>query len=858
MQYYSGIVNRNEMVQLVREPQNPYDENAIKVVNIRGEQVGHVERYKACHMAPLLDRGLCKMEGLVTESRQGMYRMPCQISVFCRAERTAEVLQALEYGDIIIYDTAAPPKAGPSGKSPTGGKRRREEEEAEDVLLLPGSRQTMEPSPDILSPLFPHQKEALAWMVQRENKEELPPWWVAEQQPRGGAVVYTHRLTNSSSAERPASVRGGIFADDMGLGKTLVVLALIATNRPGAQLPPVVDLEPGACLDAAPPPPAPPKSKKSRASAGSRQAADHHRPSTATWQPPPPPAESQPPDLRGPRATLVVCPLTVLGNWTAQAAEHVAAGRLSLYVHHGPERLRDPALISRFDLVLTTYNVVASELGGGGDEDGGPKRAAAAAAPGALAGVRWLRVVLDEGHVVKNGRAKQTRAAMALKAERRWAVTGTPIQNSVRDLHSLVAFLRLEPFVDRAFWVRAIERPLQHRDPRGADRLRALLSVIALRRTKEGADGRRLVELPPKRVRVQAVELGGEEREVYGRLEADGQRIIGQLLREGTVMRNYQTVLVVILRLRQICDHASLCPAHARDLGIAVAAPGDADAPIGPEERERLASLLQDSLADDCPICLSAPVAAVITRCAHVFCRPCIQRVLVADKLRCPMCRAPVRPTELVEAPPPGEPEEGEGGRGPAAGGGAGEELKAAARRPSAKISALIASLKEAQADDPGVKSVVFSQFTAMLALLHEHLTGAGFRCARLDGGMAARQREAAMDAFRSARPGGPTVFLVSLKAAGVGVNLVTASRVYLMEPWWNPALEEQAMDRVHRLGQTKPVDVIRFAAAGSIEERMLELQAGKRELAAAAFGRRTAEQLRELRLKEVRLLMRL
>lgn len=114
------------------------------------------------------------------------------------------------------------------------------------------------------------------------------------------------------------------------------------------------------------------------------------------------------------------------------------------------------------------------------------------------------------------------------------------------------------------------------------------------------------------------------------------------------------------------------------------------------------------------------------------------------------------------------------------------------------------------------------------------------------------------MDAFRSARPGGPTVFLVSLKAAGVGVNLVTASRVYLMEPWWNPAVEEQAMDRVHRLGQTKPVDVIRFAAAGSIEERMLELQAGKRELAAAAFGRRTAEQLRELRLKEVRLLMRL
>lgn len=155
------------------------------------------------------------------------------------------------------------------------------------------------------------------------------------------------------------------------------------------------------------------------------------------------------------------------------------------------------------------------------------------------------------------------------------------------------------------------------------------------------------------------------------------------------------------------------------------------------------------------------------------------------------------------------------------------------------KIEALLNDLSSVRASnllnkDPLTKSVVFSQFTTMLTFCQEPLKKAGFKYVRLDGTMNRNQRSLALDSFKSDPE--VTIFLISIKSGGVGLNLVSACRVYLLEPYWNPAVEQQAVDRVHRLGQTRPVTTIRFIIKNSVEENMQKRQKYKTALAQKAL----------------------
>lgn len=146
-----------------------------------------------------------------------------------------------------------------------------------------------------------------------------------------------------------------------------------------------------------------------------------------------------------------------------------------------------------------------------------------------------------------------------------------------------------------------------------------------------------------------------------------------------------------------------------------------------------------------------------------------------------------------------------------------------------------------------------------MLLLLEKPLTAAGFKILRLDGSMNAKKRAQVIEEFQIPGPDTPTILLASLKASGAGINLTSASRVYLLEPWWNPAVEEQAMDRVHRIGQKEDVKIVRLIARNSIEERVLELQERKKKLATEAFERKGGPKNRkEVTMDELRTLMSL
>ncbi|XP_010909058.1 putative SWI/SNF-related matrix-associated actin-dependent regulator of chromatin subfamily A member 3-like 1 [Elaeis guineensis] len=822
LRYYSGTISGREMVGLVREPFNPHDANAIKVLNTRMAQVGHIERSVAAVIAPLLDSRLLSVEGIVPKppKNRNPYRLPCQVHIFARPDAIPLVRDALDRGDLQLIDESDPQFAlseaaivqerNSNSKSKAGNGARR----IDDIFALVGTEdeeksvQLEPPKEVVVSELYAHQKEGLGWLVRRENSSDLPPFW----EERSGKFVNV--LTNYQSHERPEPLRGGIFADDMGLGKTLTLLSLIASNGPGStSISSVNSLEGEDETSITSGRQKKSNSGKNAGRARKRRKLDDGVRST---------------EVLGPKTTLVVCPPSVFSSWITQLEEHTRPGSLKVYLYHG-ERTRETKELLRYDIVLTTYSTLAAEFS---DPESPMKE------------IEWLRVILDEAHLIKNFAAQQTKAVIALKAERRWAVTGTPIQNSSFDLFSLMAFLRFQPFSIKYYWQTLVQRPLAQGSKHGLSRLQALMGTISLRRTKDNQSGNKsMVGLPTKTIETCLVELSAEEREYYDHMESEAQNTVREYIDADTVLRNYSTVLHIILRLRQICNDMALCPSDIKSF-----LPSDTleDVTRNPELLKKLASLVEDGDDFDCPVCLSPPIKAVITTCAHIFCQACILRTLKHLNACCPICRHPLSKSDLFLAPSTQSSKD--------------DESKAfiSGRSVSSKVSTLLKLLLETKKQNHTVKSVIFSQFRKMLLLLEEPLKSAGFGILRLDGSMSARKRSEVIKEFGNSGPGAPTVLLASLRAAGAGINLTAASRVYLVEPWWNPALEEQAMDRVHRIGQQQEVRVVRLIVRDSIEERILELQERKKKLASGAFGSKAAKEQKQMRVEDVRIVMHL
>lgn len=889
LQYYDGHVQPYEMVILEREQNNVYDHWAIRVDNVRGQRVGHLPRTLVAHLSPLVDAGRVELEAAVHYGVHNAYKMPVFIDCYgdesdrdaiARAiNRTPHRFSCRPFGQRLYCgpDAIGPrsPRAPlePSVRAPHVRRlsatevSQRVNTMFDSLLTEDQQRAECEPATSVQTPLYPHQKEALAWMIQQERSDSLPVFWESRSGRNG--VEYLHTLTNFVSPMQPRSQRGGILADDMGLGKTLTSIALIATNKPGTAPPTVYTrVQVGA---------GPPKEPAEPAK-GHGQDTDGRRPSkkaktTVGWRSRAGSSKGQEkrsvqpaqkeddsvlgaepvlapivvPSLEGEadRPTLIVCPLSVLSTWKMQFEEHVFPGTLDVSVYYGPDRDRRRSAVAAHDVVLTTYNTLLSEVG---FRDG-------------LFGVNWLRIIADEAHYVKNAKTQTAKALEKISARFRWALTGTPIQNSLKDLHGILFYLHVEPLTDHSLFRRTIERPLIEGQPEGLPRLRALAGSLALRRTKHSSrQGIPLVTLPPKEVFIVEVELDTTARQKYERWETAGRALVSHMLAEGTLLLNYTSVIEVLLRLRQICCDPSLVmqdePKFAQ-LHISQSPHAKhSDQRVLPLHVMReLVDLLRAGLEDECPICLSEMQTPCVTPCRHIFCRRCIELVIARDKALCPLCRGELSIQHLVDMPPEIQPEDTTGASAEWALGKKGKTTQG--RPPSAKISVMLTRLNEAWATAPEEKHVVFSQFTSMLDLVEVALREQGVGCCRIDGRTPGPRREAFIRAFTSQDSSSPKVFLISLKAGGVGLNLTAANHVHLLEPWWSPAVEEQAADRIHRLGQRRPVRIHRYVVSQSIEERMLELQEEKRKLMAAAFGMRpTAEEVRATRLRDVRLLM--
>ncbi|XP_052173413.1 putative SWI/SNF-related matrix-associated actin-dependent regulator of chromatin subfamily A member 3-like 1 isoform X2 [Diospyros lotus] len=836
LQYYTGTISGREMVCLVREPLNPYDPNAIKVLNTRTVQVGHVERYAAMVLAPLMDQNLITVEGIVpnTPARGSRYRIPVQIHIFAFRESFSRVKSAISRGGLQLISSNDASFTLSQAVVVKERKASQDGRSVDEIFKLvdenvsnKSAMEALEPPKEVIkSELFLHQKEGLGWMVHRENSCELPPFW----EEKDGA--YVNVLTNYQTRTRPEPLRGGIFADDMGLGKTLTLLSLIAIDKCGCASPFSVNssreiAEQSEGTDGKDDKLVVLGSKKLKRGRVSKNDSSSRKTKKTEATHFDKIAKGKSvggldscADASTLKPTLIVCPPSVFSTWVTQLEEHTRPGKFKVYMYYG-ERTKDVQELQKYDIVLTTYSTLACEEPG----DGLPMKK-----------IKWWRVILDEAHVIKNANSQQSRAVTSLNAERRWVVTGTPIQNGSLDLFSLMAFLRFEPFSIKSYWNSLVQRPLSHGNEKGLSRLQVLMATISLRRTKDKA----LIGLPPKTMETCFVELSAEERELYDLMENEAKGVVRNYIHAGSVTSNYSTVLGIILRLRQICTDMALCPS---DLKSFLPSNNIGDVSNNPELLRKMVSLLQDGEDLDCPICICPPNDVVITCCAHIFCRSCILKTLKRTKPCCPLCRRPLSETDLFSSLPDSSDT---------------DNSKVTRSSTSSKVFSLLKLLSASRDQNPTTKSVVFSQFRKMLILLEEPLKAAGFKVLRLDGTMNAKRRAHIIQEFELPAPDGPTVLLASLKASCAGINLTAASRVYLLEPWWNPAVEEQAMDRVYRIGQKEDVKIVRMIARNSIEERILELQEKKKKLAREAFGRRGLKDRRDINIDDLQTLMSL
>jgi len=354
---------------------------------------------------------------------------------------------------------------------------------------------------------------------------------------------------------------------------------------------------------------------------------------------------------------------------------------------------------------------------------------------------------------------------------------------------------------------------------------REILSKVMLRRTKaERADE---LSIPPCIVEVRKISLSPDERDFYESLYKKSASQFDTFVSKGTILHNYAHIFQLLSRLRQALDHPFLAM-H----GLESAASGSTKAAA---ISAGLCGLCQEVVRLD---------SIQLHPCKHTFHLMCLRQLLessTAAEYKCPTCfvkvnidlralddRAkdemidPVVPPEFMDDTTDTPPVES--AQLQTAGVGILSKVDPSKPLHGTKLNAITQYV--ASQVPAGEKCIIFSQFGAMLDLLSYWLKRSEIQCVKLVGSMTLTQRQAALQVFRD----NPNikVILISLKAGGEGLNLQHANHVILVDPWWNPAVEMQAVQRAHRIGQTRPVHAVRFATENSVEERMLSLQEKK------------------------------
>ncbi|QPG93987.1 DNA helicase rad5 [Epichloe festucae Fl1] len=725
-----------------------------------------------------------------------------------------------------------------------------------------------EPADTFDMTLRPYQKQSLYWMMAKEKDERsnrepsMHPLWEEYQWPthdvddkelpevRGQAKFYVNPYSGDLSLDFPVQEQhclGGVLADEMGLGKTIQMLSLVHSHR--SETARDLRLSSGGI---------------STVNELARLGGNSSGTSAALC------------------TTLVVAPMSLLAQWQSEAEKASKRGSMKIELYYGNDKTNNlQALCSSStnasaapDLVITSYGVVLSEFTSLVAKNGDKSF------HNGLFSLKFFRVILDEAHHIKNRGAKTARACYEISAHHRWVLTGTPIVNKLEDLFSLVRFLGVEPWNNFSFWKTFITVPFESGDfVRALDVVQTVLEPLVMRRTKDmkTPSGQPLVTLPPKQIDIVEVELSKPERDIYDYIFNKAKRTFSKNVEAGTVMKAFTTIFAQILRLRQTCCHPILV--RNRDIvADEVEAGAAADAASGLGDDMDLETLvahftattddvakenltygahaleeIRNEAEKECPLCFDEPMNdQTVTGCWHSACKKCLLDFMKhqGDRgvvPRCFNCREPLNQRDLFEVVKHDD-ETDAGSSKPRI-----SLQRLGVNHSSAKVTALMSEVRALRKQHPHMKSVVFSQFTSFLSLIEPALTRANVKFLRLDGTMPQKARAAVLEEFSETK--GFTLLLISLRAGGVGLNLTSAGRVFMMDPWWSFAIEAQAIDRVHRLGQEDSVVVKRFIVKGSVEERMLRIQ-DRKKFIATSLGMMNDEEKKLQRIEDIKELL--
>lgn len=439
--------------------------------------------------------------------------------------------------------------------------------------------------------------------------EEIDPTQASSLQPEGlKATLMPHQLKGLAWMKNmeDGHNKGGILADDMGLGKTIQTISLMLARR---------------------------------------SPQDAHKP------------------------TLIVTPVALMDQWKREISKLVRAREsFTVTTLHGQGKSHTPwSKIAHYDIVLTSYGTLASEfkrkLAYEDKLKMNPDYVKTKTDNYAVLDdkAKFYRVVLDEAHIIKNRNTKGAMAACRVNAEFRWCLSGTPMQNNVEEIFSLIKFCRIRPYNDWEKFNKDIARPLKNRYQAGQERamekVQALLKAILLRRTKKSEiDGKPILNLPEKHTIEDRAIFKEDELKFYKALETQTQIQFNKFVKNGTVGQNYSKALVLLLRLRQCCCSPQLVT-NSADFVTDSGVEGTDLVANAKELGEEVVNRIKASEDFECPICFDACENPIIFNpCGHALCHDCFSKMIDnlttqedTRNVKCPHCRAEINTKKITD-----------------------------------------------------------------------------------------------------------------------------------------------------------------------------------------------------------------
>ncbi|KAJ5472422.1 hypothetical protein N7530_006423 [Penicillium desertorum] len=564
-------------------------------------------------------------------------------------------------------------------------------------------------------------------------------------------------------------------------------------------------------------------------------------------------------DFPQPDPTLVIVPPVALMQWVSEIKEYTD-GKLKVLVYHNSDakvKKLTPAEIRKYDVIMISYASLESIYRK--QEKGFSRGETMVKADSVIHAVHYHRLVLDEAHSIKSRTTGVARACFALEADYKWCLSGTPVQNRIGEFFSLLRFLQVKPFAcyfckqcdcEQLQWTSTkegrctecshtgfmhisifnkeilnpiIEGKTQKQRKDGLDKLRLITDHIMLRRMKQ--QHTKSMELPAKRITLHNEFFGEIEQDFSRSIMTNSTRKFDTYVSEGVMLNNYANIFGLIMQMRQVANHPDLILKKKAQAGFNVAV---------------------------CCVCDEPAEDAIRSQCRHEFCRQCAKDYIQSFQddskhVDCPRCHIAL--SIDLEQPTLAEYEEAVKKNSII------NRISMESWTSSTKIEMLLYELFKERSKSHTPKSIIFSQFTSMLQLVEWRLRHAGFSTVMLDGSMTPAQRQKSIEYFMTRAD--VEVFLVSLKAGGVALNLTEASRVFIIDPWWNPAAEWQSADRSHRIGQQRPCVVTRLCIEDSVESRIIQLQEKKANLIRGTLNKDQAAALEKLTPEDMQFLFR-